>query len=121
VADFTNVNSRGATSAQVIGVLIGPIAFGVDLLLSYMLVEHSCSTGHFYVLHVISVVCFLVVLAGAWMSWQQYQPVRDANDSGGSPRDRTHFLALLGTISSLFFAVVIIATAVPRWILSPCD
>jgi hypothetical protein len=121
VAGFTEVDSRSAISVQVIGVIIGPLAFGADLLLSYLLVHHACSTGHYYVLHAITVVCLLIVLGAAWMSWQQYLPVRDANDSGGSARDRTHFLALFGTISSLFFAVVIIANAVPRWILSPCD
>jgi hypothetical protein len=121
VAEFYNVNSKGAMSAQVIGVIIGPLAFGADLLLSYMLVPHTCSTGHFYVLHAISIVCFVIVLGGAWMSWMQYQNAREGNDSGGSPLDRSHFLGLLGFASSVFFAVVIIANAVPRWILSPCD
>ena len=119
--DYPELRSNRAQSAQVIGVLIGPLAFGADLLLSYMLVEHSCSTGHFYVMHAISAVCFLIVLVGAWMSWQQYQDASDGNDDGGSPLDRSHFLGLLGTVSSLFFAVVIIANAVPRFILSPCD
>lgn len=121
MANYSDVNSSGAMSAQVIGVLIGPLAFGADLLLSYIMVQHACSTGHGYVLHAISIVCFLIVLGGAWMSWQQYQNAREGNDEGGSPLDRSHFLGLLGAVSSLFFAVVIIANAVPRFILSPCD
>jgi len=121
VVDYSAVNSRSAMSAQVIGLLIGPLAFGADLLLSYALVPHACSTGHFYVLHAISIVCFVIVLGGAWMSWQQYQNAREGSDDGGSPLDRSHFLGLLGLASSLFFAVVIIANAVPRFILSPCD
>ena len=115
------LESSRAKSAQVIGLLIGPLAFGADLLFSYMMVQHSCSTGHFYVLHVTTAVCLLIVLGGAWMSWQQYNDARAGNDDGGSPLDRSHFLGLLGTVSSLFFAVVIIANAVPRFILSPCD
>jgi hypothetical protein len=121
VAGFSDVNSKSAMSAQVLGLVLGPIVFGVDLLLSYSLVQHSCSTGHHYVLHAISVVCFVVVLAGGWMSWTQYQAAREANDEGGSPLDRAHFLGLLGVVTSVFFAVVIIANAVPRFILSPCD
>lgn len=119
--DLSDVNSKSAMSAQVMGLLIGPLAFGADLLLSYMLVHHACSTGHGYVLHAISVVCLLIVLAAAWMSWNQYEAAKEGNDSGGSPLDRAHFLGLLGFASSVFFAVVIIANAVPRWILSPCD
>jgi len=121
VEDYPELRSSRAQTAQVTGLLIGPLAFGADLLLSYMLVEHSCSTGHFYVMHVISVVCFLIVLGGAWMSWQQYQRARGGSNDGGSPLDRSNFLGLLGTLSSLFFAVVIIANALPRFVLSPCD
>jgi len=91
VTDYSSVDSRSARSAQVIGLLIGPIVFGADLLLSYTLVQHSCSTGRFYILHVISVVCFAVVLGGAWMSWTQYQRASRGNDEGGSPLDRAHF------------------------------
>ena len=31
----------------------GFAAWGIDLGLSYMLEQHSCSTGHYYVLHTI--------------------------------------------------------------------
>lgn len=112
-------NTRAA-SAQVLGVVIGPLAFGADLLLSIIFVQHSCSTGHHYVLHVISLVCLAVTIAGAFIAWNQYQQAREGSDDGGSPLDRSHFLGLLGTISCIFFAIVIIANAVPRFILSPC-
>jgi hypothetical protein len=118
---FSDLTSSSAKSAQVIGVLVGPLAFGADLLLSYAMVQHACSTGHFYVLHAISIASLIIVLGGGWMSWQQYQNAREGNDDGGSPIDRSHFLGLMGTASSLFFAVVIIANAVPRFMLSPCD
>jgi hypothetical protein len=55
------------------------------------------------------------------MSWRLYQDVREGSDDGGTPFDRSHFLHLLGFVSSIWFLVVIIANAVPRWILSPCD
>ena len=42
----------------------GFAAWGFDLGLSYMLEQHSCSTGHSYVLHAISFVCFLGALSG---------------------------------------------------------
>ena len=121
MANYSDLSNRRSTAAQVIGVIIGPIVFGADLLLSYSLVQHSCSTGHFYVLHLITVVCVAIVLGGAWMSWRQYQLAREGNDEGGSVLDRSHFLALLGVLASLFFVLVILANAVPKWILSPCD
>jgi hypothetical protein len=108
-------------ASQVIGLMVGPLAWGADLLLSYSLVQHSCSTGHYYLLHAVTAVFLAIALGGAIMSWRQYLEVRNGSDEGGSPFDRSHFLTLLGVVSSIGFAVVIIAGAVPRWILSPCD
>src|ERR1041385_8380039 len=100
----------------------GFAAWGADLGLSYMLEQHSCSTGHHYVLHLISVICFLVALSGfaGGLSGLRTVP-QHVQDEGGSRFDRSHFQALIGMSFSLSFAVVIIAGSVPRWILSPCD
>jgi hypothetical protein len=117
----TEVNSTRAAGAQIVGVLIGPLAFGADLLLSYMFVQHSCSTGHYYVLHVINLVCLAATIAGGFIAWDQYRNAREGSDDGGSALDRSHFLGLLGTASCIFFAVVILANTIPRLILSPCD
>jgi hypothetical protein len=100
----------------------GFAAWGVDLGLSYMLEQHSCSTGHHYVLHVISVTCFLIALSGLFFGVAELRALpKNAKEEGGSRFDRAHFQALLGIAFSLSFAVVIIAGSVPRWILSPCD
>jgi hypothetical protein len=106
---------------QFYSLLIGPVAWAFDLGLSYANVYHACSTGHYYVLHVISAVTFILALSGAVVGWREYETVRNASDEGGSPFDRTHFLSLLGVAASLGFAMVIIATAVPKIILSPCQ
>lgn len=115
-----------ATSArsplpQFYALLIGPVAWAFDLGISYASVYHACSTGHFYVLHLISVVALVVALTGAFVGWREFQVVRKGSDDGGTPFDRSHFMAMLGIASSIGFAVLIIATAVPRFILSPCD
>ena len=100
----------------------GFAAWGTDLGLSYILEQHSCSTGHHYVLHVISIVCFLLALSGFFVGFSELRALpHHAKEEGGSRFDRAHFQALLGVAFSLSFAVVIIAGSVPRWILSPCD
>ena len=107
--------------AQFYALLMGPLAWAADLGLSYATVYHACSTGHYYVLHVISGITFLLALTGAYVGWQEFLAVRDANDEGGTPFDRTHFMALLGIAASLGFALVIIATAVPKIAFTPCQ
>jgi hypothetical protein len=104
------------------GWLVPPLTFGADLLLSYALVPHACSTGHFYVLHVVTVVAIIVTLSAGFFAWREYLRVSaGADDEGGSPRDRAHFMAIFGMIWSAAFVVVILANAVPRLMLSPCD
>ena len=106
---------------QFYSLLIGPVAWAFDLGLSYATVYHACSTGHYYVLHIISIVTIVFALSGAYVGWQEFQQVREANDEGGSPFDRAHFMALLGIASGLGFSLVIVATAVPKFVFSPCQ
>ena len=110
-----------SSALQFYALLIGPIAWAADLGLSYATVYHACSTGHHYVLHIITLFTLLMALTGAMVGWREFQAVRESNDEGGSPFDCTHFLALLGIASGLGFAMVIIATAVPKWVFSPCQ
>jgi hypothetical protein len=100
----------------------GFVGWGADLGLSYMLEQHSCSTGHHYVLHVTSIVCLVIALTGFGTGLVEFRRFPGTtSEEGGSHFDRAHFQALLGMALSLSFAVVIIAGWVPRWILSPCE
>jgi uncharacterized membrane protein len=119
-ATVQEVKGRGA-AALWSGVLVPPVTFGVDLLLSYALVQHACSTGHFYVMHAITVVAVLIALSAGFLSWREYTRIPKADDEGGSPFDRAQFMAIYGMASALGFTIAIIAVAVPRFILSPCD
>lgn len=113
----------GKTSWGIWWALIaGFLAWGVDLGLSYTLEQHSCSTGHHYVLHAISFACLVVALSGLFTGLSELRRFPpDTSEEGGSRFDRAHFQAMIGMAFSLSFAVIIIAGAVPRWILSPCD
>ena len=100
----------------------GFVAWGFDLGLSYMLEKHSCSTGHHYVLHGISIACFVVALSGFIAGLVEFRRFPGTtSEEGGSRFDRAHFQALLGMAFSLSFALVVIAGSVPRWILNPCE
>jgi hypothetical protein len=120
--DFKQSVDHGQTPAALWWSLVaGFIAWGCDLGFSYALDQHACSTGHTYVMHVISIVCFLIALSGFALGWMEFRRVPpEADDEGERPLDRAHFQVLLGMGFSLAFAVVVIAGAVPRWILSPC-
>ncbi len=104
------------------GMFAGPIAWAFDLGFSYSLVQHACSTGHFYVLYLIDGICGAVALSGFFLAYGAYKRFPgDVKEEGGRPQDRAHFQAVTGMLFSLSFTVVILALSLPRWILSPCS
>jgi hypothetical protein len=103
------------------GIGAGPLAWGVDLAVSYALTQHACSTGHYYVLHVITLLALIVALSGFFVSLDTRRQLHAGDDAGGSTHDRAYFDALVGMGFSVFFFIIIIAGAVPRWILNPCQ
>jgi hypothetical protein len=103
------------------GIAFGPLAWAADEQLSYALTYHACSTGAVWQLHLISVVTLLVALSGAVIAWNCLQALpQSSNDEGGETADRSHFMAIAGMVLSLSFSVLIVAAAIPRFVLSPC-
>jgi uncharacterized membrane protein YidH (DUF202 family) len=123
MAELEYTVRKGEASALIWWCMFGgPFAWACDLGFSYVLEQHTCSTGHHYVLHVITVVCAIIALTGLAAGIAAYKQVPEgANDHGVRPMDRTHFQILFGLVFSIAFTVVIIAEAVPRWILHPCQ
>jgi hypothetical protein len=100
----------------------GFLACGMDLSLSYTLEQHVCSTGHQYVLVLISFFAMVVACSGFFTGFAEFRRFpANTREEGGSPFDRAHFQALLGMFWSLSFAVVILALSIPRWIVGPCE
>ena len=60
---------------NLVELIAGFAAWGIDLGLSYMLEQHSCSTGHYYVLHTISFVCFVMAMSGFVTGFMENEPV----------------------------------------------
>jgi hypothetical protein len=103
------------------GILIGALAFSADEQITYSLVPHACSTGHLYVLYWATGIALLLALSGAAVGVKNLAATQAASIDGGTRADRSRFMAILGIAASLGFATIIIAMAVPRFLLSPCD
>jgi hypothetical protein len=100
----------------------GGVGWIFDHSFSYVLEQHSCSTGHYYLLHVISLVAFAIAISGFVTGYSDHKRFsKETDEEGGSHFNRAYFQTLLGMGFSLAFALVILAEAVPRWILSPCE
>jgi len=105
-----------------IGILAGPTAWAFDLTASYALVKWTCSTERGALLHLLTLVSLTAVAFGAIVSWRALQHSADAAPTdGGEPRQRAHFMAVLGLTSCALFALTIVASAIPQWILDGCQ
>jgi hypothetical protein len=103
------------------GLLSGPTAWGLDLGVSYALVKWACAADGGNTLRLMSVAALAMVAGGALVSWQALRTARGEPGDGGTPRQRAHFMAVLGLTSSALFALAIVAGAVPRWMLDACQ
>jgi hypothetical protein len=103
------------------GILAGPLAWALNLLISYALVKWTCDQGQPAILNLVTLAAVVLVSTGATVSWAALQRTRfDTPSDGGLPRQRARFMALLGLATSAFFFLVIVAGAVPQWMLDAC-
>lgn len=116
VSDGTRIGALWAS------VLLGPLAALTALELAYVLVQRACATGQVLPIHLGFLGTLLAALAGAAIGWREWRrwgggPDADRGDRGA----RSHFLALHGLISSLAFALVIVAQWSATLFLHPCQ
>lgn len=103
-------------------VLAGPVACALDEGLSYAVVQHVCSTGHYALLHFYTIAAALMALSGfVAAQWSLRETPPAASEKGGSVFDRSRWMAIYGSAISIGFILVIVALSVPRWTMSPCD
>lgn len=104
------------------GIFAGPSAWSLDLGLSYLLVWHARRTGHAYWLYIVTAAALGLAALGAAFAWKVFGEVRsDTSELEGRTRGRARFMALGGLLLSVFSALLIIAEAVPKFILRPVD
>jgi hypothetical protein len=102
-----------------LGVLAGPIVVLADLQVSYMLVPELCGAEHRWLIFVPTVVALALVVVAMGLCWRERHrthllPTRRS-------QQRAQFLAALGLALGAFSVLALVAMAVPKLILGPCD
>lgn len=104
------------------GVLLPPFAWLMDLEISYAIVKWTCEHDRRFLVMLIPLGSLSITAAAAWMSWSSWVKLRAvASAEGGHIEDRSYFLAIAGLFMSAVFAILIIASMAPRFLLSPCE
>lgn len=89
------------------GVLTGPVVWLFDLGLMYLLVRHSCTSRSSAALFAITLAALLLTALGALAAKVNLE--------------RNRFMALGGMMMSGFFFLLVLAEAIPVWVLNPCE
>jgi hypothetical protein len=100
-----------------VGILAGPVAWACDEVIGYSITAHECSTGSMRGLHSLTVVSFCLCILGGLCA----RNGRPDGSADGTRAERQRVMAIAGMILSIAFAVAILATGIPKWMLSPCD
>ena len=104
------------------GFFLAPTAWFLDLQISYAAIKWVCEHNSRWVLLLLPVVSLAFIGAGTWMSWSAFTQLRDSTDEEGARmEDRSYFLAVSGLVMNGIFALLILASLVPRYFLSPCE
>jgi hypothetical protein len=103
------------------GLLVGPLAWAGNLVLSYALVRGSCLPEREQMLHLVVLVSLAVIAGAATLSARAFQRTApDFATNWWASRQRAHLMATLGLMSSALFASAIVAGAIPLWVLEAC-
>jgi hypothetical protein len=94
------------------GILVPPAAFLLHLQINYSLVPWACVTGRLIVLHAATVGTVALAASGSVAAAKAWRRA-----DGG----RSEFMAFLGIMGSALFLLVIIAQAIPVFIIGPCQ
>jgi TRAP-type C4-dicarboxylate transport system permease small subunit len=114
------------SAAEVCGLWLGmlgpPMLTLTHLQVTYALVPKICPTGNTTLLHIVSLCFLVIVIALGLPSWRCLR--RQAPEAGSEDPltpERVHFMAQLGLLTVALFALLIIAQAIPPFIVNPCQ
>lgn len=104
------------------GVLVPPLAWLLDLQVSYATVKWACAADARWVLLTVPLGSVALVGLASWWSWSSWTSLRQgAALEGKRMDDRNHFLSLAGLSMSAVFLLLILTSYAPRYFLSPCE
>jgi dolichyl-phosphate-mannose--protein O-mannosyl transferase len=103
------------------GILAGPVAWALDLSLSYALVKWTCASRQPMLMHALPAAALAMVATGAVLSFIALRRTSgDTPTDGGHPVARARFMAILGLTVCALFALTIVAGTIPWWVLDAC-
>lgn len=115
-----------------VAALAGPLAWSVQLMVNYFLVEAACMSGVLlfwtgplsmaaWIMLVVTLLALVATAYGGWVSFQAREQVQ-AEAEGDEERatQRALFMARTGIYLSVIFLLLVLITGLPVLVLHPC-
>ncbi len=104
------------------GLLLAPFAWLLDMQVSYATVKWACEHDRRAALLLMPAGSLAIIAAGTAMSWSCWTKLRGtASETGARMIDRSYLLAVAGLALNALFALLILTSFAPRYLLSPCE
>jgi heme/copper-type cytochrome/quinol oxidase subunit 2 len=94
------------------GILVPPLAWASDETLSYSLVKWACNHHSTTSIQVVTFATLVVIAAAGLIGWRAQRERGIETET-----ERAEFMAMLSAMNTVFFIVVTIAMAIPKWAL----
>src|SRR4051812_12007706 len=105
-----------------LGMLGAPVIWLIQLQTTYTLVTWSCRNQNMLPLRASSFVFLLLAMAGAFIAWRNWAAIRpQASKEGGDHIAVRYFLGSVGLVISSLFCLIIVAQAIPTFLIDPCE
>ena len=102
------------------GFLLAPLAWLLDVQISYSSVKWSCEHDTKLVLLLMPLGSLAIIAVATWMSWSCLKKLRSSRRDDPIA-ERSTFLAISGLAMNAIFALLIVSSLAPRLLLSPCE
>jgi hypothetical protein len=104
------------------GVLGSAIIWGIQLQTTYAMVPWACSSGHRWMLPVVSLAFLIAAAIPGIVSWKLWRRMSASRNSERETRGggRRRFMAMLGLMNSGLFFLLILAQGIPVFFIHPC-
>jgi hypothetical protein len=104
-----------------LGLVAGPLAWALDEEISYALADWSCHAQRPLLTYFVSVAALALIIAGAFLSWRDWQRRSNLGTADNEPSARARFLSLGGFALCLLFGMAVAIDAVAKFYFDPCQ
>ena len=104
------------------GILAGPAVWLISFEANFALAPWACIFQAKLALYVVSLIALLLSAASGVLAWRQWKELgREWPGESGGALARSRVMAGSGVLMSAMFSIVIVAQAIPEFILEACQ